>query len=130
MAMWRGGVRPYNGVFVSASHDFVLLYSCPALHNGENFFTSSSPIGAPRNLAPPCKTLFFINLPYNLYYFFNKTYSINKNILEITINFIPSNQINFLKKLNNISKCLTRQLKKKKTHSITHNKINVENHNS
>ena len=114
MVMWQGGVRPYNGVFVSVSHDFDLLYSCPALHNEENFFTSSSPIGVPRNLAPPCKTLLFINFPYNLYYFFNKTYSINKNILEITINFIPSNRINFLKKLYNISKCLTRQLKKKK----------------
>ena len=45
---------------------------------------------------PSCKTLIFVNLPQNYYYyFFNKTCFINKNILEITNKFIPSNQTKF-----------------------------------
>ena len=112
----------------------VLSYSIPAPphltpHDGENLLTPSLPLEALRSPAPPRKTLLFIILPYNQYNFFNETYFINKNILEITTKFIPSNQINFQKKLNNISKCLTRQSlkkilkKKKKPHSIIHNKI-------
>ena len=44
----RWGLRPY-----------------PTPHNGENSLTPSSPLGAPRSLAPPRKTLHFVNLSYN-----------------------------------------------------------------
>ena len=74
-----------------------MVLSCPipAPHVGENFLTPSLPLGAPRSLAPLRKTLLFVNLPYNWYNFFNETYFINKNILEITTKFISLNQINF-----------------------------------
>ena len=98
----------------------------------------SCPIPAPQgpvkpHPTPPRKTLFFVNFPYNQYNFFNETYFITKNILEIKTKFIPSNQINIYKKkfFNNISKCLTIQSlkkKKKKTHNITYDKIKAKNH--
>ena len=82
--------------------------------------------------APPhlVKLYFLLICPTTSTIFFNETYFIYKNILEITTKFIPLNQINFQKNLNNISTCLTRQpfKKKKKTHSITHNKIKAENY--
>ena len=62
-----------------------------ASHDGENFLASSPTLRALRSLAPPRKILFFVNLPHNLYNFLNETYFINKNILEITIKFIPEN---------------------------------------
>ena len=115
---WQWGkVRPKDGVFVPAPHAFVLPHPRPTLHDGENFLTLSLPLGAPQSPAPPRKTLLFVNFPYNQYKFFNETYFINKNILEITTKFIPSNQINFQKKLNNISKRLTTQSQKKKKNS-------------
>ena len=46
MAMGRGGVGPKDGVFVSISHDFVLLHPHLVLHDGENFFISFLPLGA------------------------------------------------------------------------------------
>ena len=61
----------------------------PASHDGENFLAPCPTLGALRSPAPPRKILFFVNLPYNQYNFFNETYFINKNILEITIKFIP-----------------------------------------
>ena len=63
--MCRGGAGPNDGVFVSALHDFILPHSYPALHDKENFFTPSLPLGALWSLTPPCKTLFFVNLSYN-----------------------------------------------------------------
>ena len=114
MAMGRGGTGSKDGVFVLAPHDFVLPHPRLTPHDGENFPTPSLPLGAPRNPTLSRKTLLFVNLPYNQYNFFNETYFINKNIFEITTKFIPSNQINFFKKkLNNISKYLTRQSQKK-----------------
>ena len=104
---WKwGGAGPKDRIFVPASHDFVLPHPYPVLHDGENFLTPSQPLGAPRNPAPPHKTLLFVNFPYNQYNFFNETYFINENILKITTKFIPSNQTNFQYKL---SKCLIRQ---------------------
>ena len=102
MGWGRAGLK--DGVMAPASHDFVLLNPCPAPHVEENFLTPSSPSGALRNPAPPCKTLLFINLPTTITIVFNKTYFVNKNILKITNKFIPSNQINFWQKLNNIIK--------------------------
>ena len=127
--MQQGKVGSKDEVFVSALHDFVLPHPRPTPNNKKNFLTSSPPFRAPRRPTLPRKTLRFVDLPYNQYIFFNETYFINKNIIEIITKFIPSNQINFQKKLNNISKCLTRKSpKKKKSHSITHNKIKAENH--
>ena len=50
--------------------------------------------------------------------------------LKLQLNLSHQIKSIFRKKLNNISKCLTRQSlkKKKKSHSIIHNKIKVENH--
>ena len=135
MTMGRDRAEEY-GVFVSALYDFVLPHPCPVPYNGKNFLTSSPPLGAPQSPTSPCKTLLFVNLPQNQYNFFNETYFINKNILEITTKYIPSNQINFQKKLNNISKCLTRQSQKiiiiiinlKKNLIIQCNKIKAKNH--
>ena len=97
IAMGWGGVGPKDGVFVPALYSFVLSHYRLAPHDGENFLTPSPPLGALRSPVPPRKTLLSINFPYNQYNFFNETYFINKNILEITTKFIPSNQINFLK---------------------------------
>ena len=74
-----------------------MILFCPilALYNGKNFLTPSPPLGALQSSSLPRKTLLFLNLSYNQYNFFNETYFINKNILEITTKFIPSNQINF-----------------------------------
>ena len=82
-------------VFIPALHNFVLPYPHPILHDKENFLTPSSSLGAPRSPAPPRKTILFVNLPNNKYNFFNETYFINKNILEIKTKFIRSNQIKF-----------------------------------
>ena len=60
-------VRDRNGagVFIPVLHGFVLSHPRPIPHDGENFLTPSPPLGAPRSLAPPRKTLLFVNLPYN-----------------------------------------------------------------
>ena len=78
--------------------------SCPTLHDGENFLTSSLLLGTSQSPAPPCKTLLNVNLPTTITIVFNKTYNINKNILKITNKFLSSNQTNFWQKLNNIIK--------------------------
>ena len=113
-----------------------MVLSCliPApLHMTKKTF-STHPRPLEPHEAPPhlIKFYFLLIFPTTSTNFFYETYFINTNILEITTKFIPSNQINFLKKLNNISKCLTRQSQqqqpKKKSHSITHNKIKAKNH--
>ena len=97
MAMGRVGGRGVlkDGVFAPAPHDFVLPNPHPASHDRKNFLTPSPPNGAPRSPALPCKTLLLVNLPTTITIVFNKTCFINKNILEITNKFIPSNQTNF-----------------------------------
>ena len=67
----------------------------PTSHDRENFLAPSPPLGAPRSPTPPRKALLLVNLPTTITIVFNKTYFINKNILEITNKFIPSNQTNF-----------------------------------
>ena len=103
----------------------VLFCPIPTLPymTGKIFLPHSRPLGPREALPPPHKTLLFVNFPYNQYNFFNETYFINKNILEITTKFITSNQINFQKKLNNISKHLTRQ--SQNNNNINNNKIKI-----
>ena len=65
MAMGQGGLkgwglRPHPARFCLAPS---LPYPTP--HDGENFLAPFPPLGASRSLAPPHKTLFFVNLPYN-----------------------------------------------------------------
>ena len=67
----------------------------PSPHDGENFLTSSPPLGAPQSPASLRKTLLFVNLSTTITIVFNKIYFVNKDILEITNKFISSNQINF-----------------------------------
>ena len=81
-----GGASPKDGVFTPTRLGFVLAYSRLASHDKENFL---------RSLAPPRKTLLLVNLPITITIVFNKNCFINKYILEITNNFISSNQTNF-----------------------------------
>ena len=117
MAMGRGRAGLKDGVFVPSSCGFVLPHLFPTPHDRENFFTPSLPLRAPPH---PIKLYFLLICLTTSTIVFNETYFINKNILEITTKFIPSNQINFQKKLNNISKRFNKTItkKKKKTHSI------------
>ena len=76
-----------------------MVLSCPILApprmTGKTFPPHPRPLG-PRE-APPhsIKLYFLIICPTTSTIFFNETYFIDKNILEITTKFIPSNQINF-----------------------------------
>ena len=65
------------------------------LHDRKNFLTPSLPFGALWSSTPPHKTLLLVNLLHNYYNFFNKNCFINKNTLEITTKFIPSNRLIF-----------------------------------
>ena len=93
MAMGQGGAEGWG--LCPRLAWFCLAPSSPASYDGKNFLTPSLPLGAPWSPAPPRKILLFVNLPYIEYNFFNETYFIDKNILEITTKFIQSNQINF-----------------------------------
>ena len=76
-------------------HGFILPHPHFTLHERENFLTSSSLLGVPRSPDPSRKAPLLVNLPTTITIVFNKTYFINKNILEITNKFIPLNQTNF-----------------------------------
>ena len=83
------------------------------------FLPPSTPLRTPRIPAPPYKTLLLINLSTTIIIVFNKTCFINKNILDITNKFIPSNQNNFQQKLNNIIKVFNKTISqhKQKSHN-------------
>ena len=71
MAMGRGGsegwgIHPYP-------HGFVLLHPRTTPHDKKNFLALSLLFGASQILAPPRKTLFFVNLPSTITIVFNKT---------------------------------------------------------
>ena len=87
--MGWGGAE--SGIFAPILHGFVLLYS----RLRKNFIVPSSPLGAPRSPTLSHKILLLINFPITITIFLNKTYFINKNILEIANKFIPPNQTNF-----------------------------------
>ena len=91
----RGGAGPKDGVFTPTPHGFVLAYPRLASHDKENFLALFLFLGALQSLAPPRKTLLLVNLPITITIVFNKNCFINKYILEITNNFISSNQTNF-----------------------------------
>ena len=117
---WQwGGASPKDGVFAPTPHGFVLPHPCPAPHDGENFLAPSSPFGAPHSPAFPRKTQLFVNLSTIITIFFSKTCFVNKNILEITNKFIPSNQTTFQKIFNNIIKVFNKtiSLQKQKSHN-------------
>ena len=73
----------------------VLSYPIPAPPCMTEKIFLSHPLRAPRSPAPSCKTLLLVNLPTTIAIVFNKICFINKNILEINNEFIPSNQTNF-----------------------------------
>ena len=69
MAIGQGGAGPKDGIFAPAPHGFVFIHPRPAPHNGENFLTPPPPFGAPRSPAPPRKTLLFVDLPTDIFFF-------------------------------------------------------------
>ena len=76
-----------------------MILSCPIpappRMTGNTFSPHSRPLG-PHEASPhPVKLYFLLICLTTSTIFFNETYFINKNILEITTKFIPSNQINF-----------------------------------
>ena len=77
-----------------APYGFVLPHPYPAPAWRKYFLTHPRPLG-PREALPYPVKLYFLLFALQLVHFFNETYFINKNILEITTKFIPSNQINF-----------------------------------
>ena len=86
-----------DGVFALVPQDFVLLHPRPVPHDTENFLLHLRPLGpceVPSHLVKLYFLLICLTISTN---FFNENYFINKNILEITTKFIPSNQ--FLEKI-------------------------------
>ena len=55
------------------SHSFVLPHPRITPHDRKNFLAPSLPLGAPQILAPPCKTMLFVNFPLTITIVFNKT---------------------------------------------------------
>ena len=88
----------------------------PASHDGENFLAPCPTLGALRSPAPPRKILFFLLIcPTTSTIFLMKPISLKKLYLKLQLNLSHQIKSIFRKKINNISKCLTRQsLKKKK----------------
>ena len=97
MAIGRGGAEGW--VFVLASHGFVLPHPRSAHMMGKTFSPHLRPLG-PCEAPPHLIKLYFLLIcsTTSTIFFFNETYFINKNILEITTKFIQSNQINLYKK--------------------------------
>ena len=73
MAMGRGGAGPKDGVFAPAPHGFILLHPRTTPHDKKNFLALSLLLGASQILAPPRKTLLFVNLPSTITIVFNTT---------------------------------------------------------
>ena len=94
MAMGRDGDKGWG--LHPCPAGFVLPHPHPALHDEENFFTPSLPFRAPPQ---PVKLHFLLIFPTISTIFLMKPISLMQNTLEITIKFIPSNQINFLEKI-------------------------------
>ena len=90
------GAGSKDGIFIPAPHNVVLFHSRLVPHDGENFLTPFPPLGAPPH---PVKLYFLLICSTISTIFFSETYFINKNILKIITKFIPSNQINFFKKI-------------------------------
>ena len=109
MTMGRGGAEPKDGVFVPAPHDFVFPYPRPTPHDGENFLTPSPPLGAPPH---PVKFYFLLICPTTSIIFLMEHISLIKIYLILQLNLSHKIKSIFRKKLNNISKCLTRQSQK------------------
>ena len=70
MAMGQGGAKGWGFRLCPARFCLAPSLPHPAPHDKENFLIPSPPLGALRSPAPPCKTLLFVNFPYNKYNFF------------------------------------------------------------
>ena len=101
----------------------VLSYPIPAppRMTGNTFSPHPRPLGPHEAPPHPVKLYFLLLCPTTSTIFLMKPISLIKIYLKLQLNLSHQIKLIFRKKLNNISKCLTRQLlkKKKKTHSIT-----------
>ena len=99
---------------------FCLAPSSSRLHDGENFLTPSPPLGGPWSpaLPYPVKLYFLLICPTTSTIFLMKHISLIKIYLILQLNLSHKIKSIFRKKLNNISKCLTRQSQKKKKNLI------------
>ena len=91
------GRRPHP----SSPPCMVLSYPIPSQTRmaGKTFSSHPRPIG-PHETPPHLVKLYFLLICSTIStIFFSETYFINKNILKIITKFIPSNQINFFKKI-------------------------------
>ena len=106
----RIGSSPPPGKILSCS------ISCPTPHDEKNFLPHPCPLG-PRETPPhPVKLYFLLICPTISTFFLMKPISLLKIYLKLQLNLSHQIKSIFRKKknLNNISKCLTRQLLKKK----------------
>ena len=132
MAMGRGkakgwGLRPRLAWFCLTPS---LPHPAPPRMMRKTFSPHLRPLG-PREAPPhPVKLYCLLIYPTTSTIFLMKPISLIKIFLKLQLNLSHKIKSIFRKKLNNISKCLTRQSlkKKKKNHSITHNKIKAKNH--
>ena len=108
MTMGWDGVESKDGVFVPALLGFVLLYPRPILHDGENFLTPSLPLG-PRKSLPHFVKLYILLICLTIStIFLMKLILLIKIYLKLQLNLSHQIKSIFRKKLNSISKSLTR----------------------
>ena len=83
------------GVFAPALYGFVLPHPRLTPYDKKIFLTHPHLLG-PKKILPYLVKLYFLLIcPTIIIIFFNKICFFNKNILEITTKFIPSNQTIF-----------------------------------
>ena len=109
-----------------------MVLSCPipamSRMTGKTFSSHPRPLG-PREAPPhPVKLYFLLIFSTINTIYLMKPISLIKIYLKLQLNLSHQIKLIFRKKLNNISKRLTKQSHQKKTHSITYNKIKAENH--
>ena len=86
MATGRGEAGPKDEVFVLAPHGFILSYLHPALHDRENFLTSSHPLGPREVSLHPVKLYFLLICPTTSTIFLMKPTSLIKIYLKLQLN--------------------------------------------
>ena len=115
---------------MGSSSPFRMVLSCPIPAQPRMIVTQPRPLGPYEAPSHPVKLYFLLIFPTTSTIFLMKHISLIKIYLILQLNLSHKIKSIFRKKLNNISKCLTRQSqkKKKKSYSITHNKIKADNH--